>query len=136
MVHLDYLPGTFFGPSTLVEMVRHRARTQPKDIAFSYLVDGELEQVDLTYEGSTARRGDRGVADVAGAGGRKGLAAVPGRPWISSPGSSGCLYAGVVAVPVIRPAATARWRGSKPSPTTPRPRWPSRPTRCCRTSRA
>ena len=47
--HLEYLPGTFFGPLTLVEMVRHRARTQPRDIAFRYLKDGELDQVDLTY---------------------------------------------------------------------------------------
>ena len=30
--------------------MRHRARCQPNDIAFTYLVDGENEQVHLTYE--------------------------------------------------------------------------------------
>ena len=44
LTHLDYLPGTFFGPSTLVEVVRHRARNQPKDTAFIYLVDGETSR--------------------------------------------------------------------------------------------
>ena len=50
MAHLDRLPGRFFGPATLVEMVRHRAHCQPKDIAFTYLVDGENEAISLTYE--------------------------------------------------------------------------------------
>jgi hypothetical protein len=44
-VHLDHLPGTFFGPSNLVELLRHRARCQPENIAFTYLVDGENEQL-------------------------------------------------------------------------------------------
>jgi hypothetical protein len=49
VVHLDHLPGSFFGPSNLVELLLHRARCQPEDIAFSYLVDGENEEVHLTY---------------------------------------------------------------------------------------
>ncbi|MEN6450335.1 MAG: hypothetical protein ABFC96_07585 [Thermoguttaceae bacterium] len=40
VVHLDHLPGTFFGPTNLVELLLHRARCQPDDIAFTYLVDG------------------------------------------------------------------------------------------------
>src|SRR4030042_3677225 len=50
VVHLDHLPGTFFGPSNLVELLLHRARCQPEDIAFTYLVDGENEQIHLTYK--------------------------------------------------------------------------------------
>ena len=45
---LDHLPGTFFGPSTLVDLVRHRAVDQPDDTAFTYLVDGEDEQLHIT----------------------------------------------------------------------------------------
>ncbi|MEI8371995.1 MAG: aminotransferase class I/II-fold pyridoxal phosphate-dependent enzyme [Planctomycetota bacterium] len=103
MVHLDYLPGTFFGPSTLVEMVRHRARTQPKDIAFSYLVDGELEQVDLTYEELDRQARAIGAWLMSrGLAGERALLLYPaGLEFIA--GFLGCLYAGVVAVPVYPP---------------------------------
>jgi len=33
-VHLDQLPGTFFGPATLVQLLRHRARCQGDELAF------------------------------------------------------------------------------------------------------
>ena len=103
MVHLDYLPGTFFGPSTLVEMVRHRARTQPKDIAFSYLVDGELEQVDLSYEELDRQARAIGAWLMSrGLAGERALLLYPaGLDFIV--GFFGCLYAGVVAVPVYPP---------------------------------
>ncbi len=103
MVHLDYLPGTFFGPSTLVEMVRHRARTQPKDIAFSYLVDGELEKVDLTYEELDRQSRAIGAWLMSrGLAGERALLLYPaGLDYIV--GFFGCLYAGVVAVPVYPP---------------------------------
>ncbi len=103
MVHLDYLPGTFFGPSTLVEMVRHRARTQPKDIAFSYLVDGELEQVDVTYEELDRQARAIGAWLMSrGLAGERALLLYPaGLEFIA--GFLGCLYAGVVAVPVYPP---------------------------------
>src|SRR5271166_1883115 len=49
-VHLDQLPGSFFGPSNLVDLLRHRAAHQGQDRAFSYLVDGESEEVQWTYQ--------------------------------------------------------------------------------------
>src|SRR5208282_2823880 len=103
VVHLDYLPGTFFGPSTLVEMVRHRARTQPKDIAFSYLVDGELDQVDLTYEELDRQARAIGAWLMSrGLAGERALLLYPaGLEFIA--GFLGCMYAGVVAVPVYPP---------------------------------
>ena len=103
MVHLDYLPGTFFGPSTLVEMVRHRARTQPKDTAFSYLEDGELVQVDLTYEELDRKARAIGAWLMSrGLSGERALLLYPaGLEFIV--GFFGCLYAGVVAVPVYPP---------------------------------
>ncbi len=103
MVHLDHLPGTFFGPSTLVEMVRHRARTQPKDIAFSYLVDGEVEQVDLSYEELDRQARAIGAWLMSrGLAGERALLLYPaGLEFIA--GFFGCLYAGVIAVPVYPP---------------------------------
>jgi 8-amino-7-oxononanoate synthase len=102
-VHLDHLPGTFFGPSNLVELLRHRARCQPETIAFTYLVDGENEQVHLTY-----RELDR-QARAIGAWleshdlvGERALLLYPaGLEFIAA--FFGCLYAGVIAVPVYPP---------------------------------
>jgi 8-amino-7-oxononanoate synthase len=102
-VHLDHLPGTFFGPSNLVELLLHRARCQPEDIAFTYLVDGEHEQIHLTY-----RELDR-QARAIGAWleshdlvGERALLLYPaGLDFIAA--FFGCLYAGVVAVPVYPP---------------------------------
>jgi 8-amino-7-oxononanoate synthase len=101
--HLDYLPGTFFGPLTLVEMVRHRARTQPNDLAFCYLVDGELEQVDLTYAELDRRARAIGAWLMSkGLSGERALLLYPaGLDFIV--GFIGCMYAGVVAVPVYPP---------------------------------
>jgi len=84
-------------------MVRHRARTQPKDIAFSYLVDGELEQVDLTYEELDRQARAIGAWLLSrGLAGERALLLYPaGLEFIA--GFLGCLYAGVVAVPVYPP---------------------------------
>jgi 8-amino-7-oxononanoate synthase len=102
-VHVDQLPGTFFGPSNLVELVRHRAKFQPDGIAFVYLVDGENEQIQLTY-GELDRQAQAIGAwleslDLAGQ--RALLLYPPGLEFIAA--FLGCLYAGVVAVPVYPP---------------------------------
>jgi 8-amino-7-oxononanoate synthase len=102
-VHLDHLPGTFFGPTNLVELLLHRARCQPEDIAFTYLVDGENQQLHLTY-----RELDR-QARAIGAWleshdlvGQRALLLYPaGLEFIAA--FFGCLYAGVIAVPVYPP---------------------------------
>ncbi|MDZ7616979.1 MAG: aminotransferase class I/II-fold pyridoxal phosphate-dependent enzyme, partial [Patescibacteria group bacterium] len=102
-MHQDQLPGTFFGPSTLVHLLRHRARYQPDDTAFVYLVDGEHEQVELTYK--ELDRQARAIAawlqqwDLEG---ERALLLYPaGLEFIAA--FFGCLYAGVVAVPVYPP---------------------------------
>jgi 8-amino-7-oxononanoate synthase len=103
VVHLDHLPGTFFGPSNLVELLLHRARCQPEDIAFTYLVDGENEQVHLTY--AELDRQARAIGawleshDLVG---ERALLLYPaGLEFIAA--FFGCLYAGVIAVPVYPP---------------------------------
>ncbi len=102
-MHLDYLPGSFFGPSNLVDLLRHRASHQAHDRAFTYLVDGEAEENQLSYEGLD--RQARAVAarlqamDLVG---ERALLLYPaGLDFIAA--FFGCLYAGVVAVPAYPP---------------------------------
>jgi AMP-binding enzyme len=103
VVPLDHLPGTFFGPSNLVELVRHRATYQPDDIAFTYLADGENEQIHLTNSqlDREARAIGAWLESLGLVGGRALLLYPPGLEFISA--FFGCLYAGVVAVPVYPP---------------------------------
>lgn len=102
-MHLDHLPGTFFGPPNLVDLVRHRARHQPDNVAFTFLVNGEDEQVHLTN-----RELDRQARAIGAwlqshdlAGQRALLLYPPGLEFVAA--FFGCLYAGVVAVPVYPP---------------------------------
>ncbi|REK12472.1 MAG: aminotransferase class I/II-fold pyridoxal phosphate-dependent enzyme [Planctomycetota bacterium] len=97
------MPGSFFGPSNLVELVQHRASHQPRDRAFIYLLDGETDEVELTY-----RELDRQARAVAArlqemnlAGERALLLYPAGLDFIAA--FFGCLYAGVVAVPAYPP---------------------------------
>ncbi len=103
MVHLDRLPGTFFGPPTLVDLVRHRARYQGDCIAFTYLVDGENEQVHLTNrELDRQARAIGAWLESLDLMGERALLLYPaGLDFIAA--FFGCLYAGVVAVPVYPP---------------------------------
>ncbi|NEO47417.1 MAG: AMP-binding protein, partial [Moorea sp. SIO4A3] len=41
---------TILQPATLVDILRYRAVNQPDAIAYTFLVDGETEQVSLTYQ--------------------------------------------------------------------------------------
>lgn len=102
-MHLEPLPGTFVGLSNLVELLLHRARCQPEDTAFTYLVDGENEQVHLTYRQLDARARAIGAwlesRDLVG---ERALLLYPaGLEFVAA--LFGCLYAGVVAVPVYPP---------------------------------
>jgi len=102
-VHLDHLPGTFFGPSNLVELLLHRARCQPEDRAFTYLVDGENEQIHLTYRELNRQAQAIGAwLESHELAGERALLLYPaGLEFIAA--FFGCLYAGVVAVPVYPP---------------------------------
>lgn len=103
VVHRDELPGRFFGPATLVELLRHRARCQAGDVAFTILVDGESQTYDLTYQELDRQARAIGAwlqsQDLVGQ--RALLVYPPGGEFIAA--FFGCLYAGVVAVPVFPP---------------------------------
>ncbi len=103
MSHIDHLPGSFFGPPTLVDLIRHRATHQPTDLAFGYLVDGDEDMIRMTNADLDRRARAIGawLQNKGLAGERAMLLFPPGLDFIAA--YFGCLYAGVVAVPVYPP---------------------------------
>ncbi|HKQ62818.1 MAG TPA: amino acid adenylation domain-containing protein, partial [Candidatus Polarisedimenticolaceae bacterium] len=100
--------------TTLVEVLCRRSEQHPHRAAYVYLVDGEREEVQLTYA-ELARRA-RAVAarlQALGPAGERALLLVPpGLDYIVT--FFGCLLAGVVAVPLYAPRlnrSLARIRG-------------------------
>ncbi|MEM8947281.1 MAG: aminotransferase class I/II-fold pyridoxal phosphate-dependent enzyme [Planctomycetota bacterium] len=102
-MHLDHLPGSFFGPSNLVELLQHRALHQGDDIGFRFLTDGERETVEWTY--ADVDRKARAIAtslQSMGLEGERALLLYPsGLDFVAA--FFGCLYAGVTAVPAYPP---------------------------------
>jgi 8-amino-7-oxononanoate synthase len=102
-VHLDHLPGSFFGPANLLELLQHRALHQGDDVGFRFVVDGERETVEWTY--ADLDRKARAIAaslqslDLEG---ERALLLYPsGLDFVAA--FFGCLYAGVTAVPAYPP---------------------------------
>ncbi|HEV2828350.1 MAG TPA: AMP-binding protein, partial [Pyrinomonadaceae bacterium] len=99
-----------FEPSTLVELLRWRARQQPDKLAYVFLVDGEEEKESLNYlELDRKARAFAAVLQTSGyAGGRALLLYPSGLDYVVA--FFGCLYAQMVAVPAYppRPARTKR----------------------------
>ena len=95
--------GSFFYPETLVHLLRHRATHQPDDRAFTYLVDGEVEELHVTY--SQLDRQARAIGawlESLGLEGQRALMLYPaGMEFVAA--FFGCLYAGVTAVPTNPP---------------------------------
>src|SRR5438270_13138270 len=86
-------------PSTLVELLRRRALETPHRCAFTFLVEGEAEAIDLNY-GELDRRA-RGIGALLqsrrATGDRVLLLFPPTVDYIAA--FFGCLYAGAIAVP-------------------------------------
>lgn len=103
MTHIDHLPGSFFGPPTLVDLIRHRASLQPNDLAFGYLVDGDADLLEMSnFDLDLQARKIAAWLQKQGMTGQKALLLYPpGLDFIAA--FFGCLYAGVVAVPVYPP---------------------------------
>lgn len=99
----DQTRGLFFGPPNLVDLLRHLAVHKGDELAFAYLVDGENEEISITY--AELDRQARGIAAWLQAYGLQGQRAMllypPGLEFITA--FFGCLYAGVVAVPAYPP---------------------------------
>ncbi|MEO6191566.1 MAG: amino acid adenylation domain-containing protein [Thermoanaerobaculia bacterium] len=99
-----------FSPATLVELLRMRATSQPERRAYTFLLDGEREEVHLSY-GELDRQA-RAIAtrlqEMGVEGERALLLYPPGLQYAAA--FFGCLYAGVTAVPVYPP------RPNRPDP--------------------
>jgi len=89
--------------STLVELLRARALQQPEQRIYTYLVDGEIEGANLTFADLDWQAQAIGaVLQSYRASGERALLLYPaGLEFI--PAFFGCLYAGVVAVPLPPP---------------------------------
>nr|VFJ52093.1 MAG: Acyl-CoA synthetase (AMP-forming)/AMP-acid ligase II [Candidatus Kentron sp. FW] len=96
--------------TTLVELLRYRAQTQPDKITYTFLKDGEVEEASLTYGqlDLQARAIAARLQEIATPGDRALLLYPSGLEFISA--FFGCLYAGVVAVPTYPP------RRNRPDP--------------------
>ncbi|WP_433931236.1 amino acid adenylation domain-containing protein [Sorangium cellulosum] len=90
-------------PATLIALLRRRAEQRPSAHAYTFLLDGEADARSMTY-GELDRRARALAAElqaVARAGERALLLVPPGLDFIAA--FFGCLYAGLVAVPVPLP---------------------------------
>jgi acyl-CoA synthetase (AMP-forming)/AMP-acid ligase II len=109
----NYLPGSNFYATTLVDVLHWRAQHQPNRLAYKFLVDGETEEVNITY-----KELDKQAQDIAAKlksavkiGDRALLIYPPGLEFIAA--YMGCLYSGIIAVPIY-PPHPARWEKTMP----------------------
>ena len=90
-------------PSTIVELLRRRAPAQPEQLAYFFLTNGETEDARLTYEGLDHQA--RAVAALLQShvprGERCLLLYGSGPDFVTA--FLGCLYSGVIAIPVYPP---------------------------------
>lgn len=88
--------------TNLAELLQYRALHQKNQTAYTFLVDGERESISLTYQ--ELDRMARGIAaqlQLVPPGDSALLLYPPGLEFIAA--FFGCLYAGVIAVPVYPP---------------------------------
>src|ERR1051325_459222 len=99
----DSYPDAGRMPSTLVELLRLRAQNQPDFLGYTYLTDGETNEVNLTY-GDLHKQACAIAAQLRAtgmAGERALMLFPPGMDFL--PAFFGCLYSQVVAVPAYPP---------------------------------
>ncbi|MDZ8263789.1 non-ribosomal peptide synthetase [Nostoc sp. ChiQUE01b] len=91
------------GEATLVDLLRKRALQQQSQVGYTFLIDGEAQEVNLTYEvlDQKARSVAAKLQSMKASGERALLLYPPGLEFIVA--FFGCLYAGVTAVPVYPP---------------------------------
>src|SRR4028118_934659 len=93
---------------TLVDILHSRALYQPNKKAFTFLLDGETEEISLTYLelDLQARVIATRLQNLGASGERALLLYPPGLEFIAA--FFGCLYAGIVAVPAYPPKANQK----------------------------
>src|SRR5262245_48187817 len=89
--------------STLVELLQRRSAEQPDRVGYTFLIDGEAREQSLTY-GELDRRAraiGASLQAMRARGERALLLYPPGLEALEA--FMGCLYAGVIAVPLDLP---------------------------------
>lgn len=96
------------GEATLVDLLRKRALQQQSQVGYTFLIDGEAQEVNLTYQAldQKARSIAAKLQSMKATGERALLLYPPGLEFIEA--FFGCLYAGVTAVPVYPPRRNQR----------------------------
>ncbi|MEO1404630.1 MAG: AMP-binding protein, partial [Cyanobacteria bacterium J06635_1] len=91
--------------STLVELLQHRAAHQSTDLAYQFLIDGKKEGLAYTYaELDQQARAIAALLQQQAVKGERALLLYPqGAEVVAA--FCGCLYAGVIAIPVPPPDA-------------------------------
>ncbi|MBN4003654.1 non-ribosomal peptide synthetase [Nostoc sp. LPT] len=101
---LNKIPEILPQCATIVDILRDRSCKMPHTQAFTFLEDGETQELTLTYHELDRR--SRAVAAQLQALGLSGKRAIllypPGLDYLSA--FFGCLYAGVVAIPAYPPS--------------------------------
>lgn len=89
--------------NSLVDLLCYRNQNQRNDIAFTFLPNGEAEEIHLSYQelDTQARAIATRLQSLKKSGQRALLLYQPGLEFISA--FFGCLYAGVIAVPLYPP---------------------------------
>lgn len=97
---------------SIVDVLQRRAEETPRGIAFVWLADGETEASRVTYAwlDEQARAIAGALEDRVHPGERVLLLYPPGLEFIA--GFFGCLYAGVIAVPLYPPRSSGTRRPS------------------------
>jgi len=105
-IHSKLFAGTNFEPTTLVELLRWRAKNFPNERAYTYLRDGEMDEFHMTYAelDQQARKIGAWLQSKSAKGERALLIYPPGMEYVLA--FFGCLYAGVIAVPAYPPDPT------------------------------
>ncbi|HEY0734854.1 MAG TPA: amino acid adenylation domain-containing protein [Herpetosiphonaceae bacterium] len=97
-------PHSSMASETLVALLQRRAQYQPQQLAYRFLVDGELDAVEITYaELDRQARAIAALLSSAARGERVLLLYPPGLDYIAA--FFGCLYAGAIAVPAYPPTS-------------------------------
>ena len=93
----------FYQPATLIDLLRWRALGDPGKVGYTFLADGESQEISLTY-GELDRRARAIAAELQKStvrGDRALLLYPPGLDYVAA--FFGCLYAGLIAVPAYPP---------------------------------
>lgn len=103
-----FLTPNFSGLSTIIDFLDKRAIYQPDRLAYTFLVDGETEEANITYQQlelrATAIASE--LLNRKANGERALLLYPPGLEFVIA--FFACLYAGVIAVPVFPPRRNQR----------------------------